>query len=95
MDERDKIIQVIDEALLALYNASNSGEKYTTFNFYFGLRQFNDMLNKYGCNEYYRELAAKYISVCEDLATTPMIEYGFRVVERDDEMKTVNLKKIT
>jgi hypothetical protein len=89
MDNRDKIKQVIDEALLNLYNASNSGGEYTTFNFYFWLRQFNDMLNKYGCNEYYRKQAAKYISVWEDLATTPMIEHGFRVVERDDDMKTV------
>jgi len=95
MDERDKVIEVIDNELLRLYNASKSGGVYREYtDFGLLLRQLNDMLNKHGCNDYYQNKVADYISVFNDLIYTEMKTTYSKIIEKDADRKTITVETV-
>lgn len=96
MEQVYKIIDIIDDELLKLHQASTkTGAKYSHFNFKQALQSLNNEFLKHGMNDYTKIKASQYINVFHDLCNTEAECCFYRTISFDPISKELETEHFT
>lgn len=101
MEKADKLIELIDNELFKLYEASINKGDYSHFNFKQALLRLNDEFLKFGLidsnltpNSYYKNKTKDYINVFNDLCNFQAETINIRYLSCDKDSKEFDVEQI-